>query len=84
VPVILLHVAQLLTSGFLVVGLWTPIAGAVQTLLGGAAIYASGLENSYVMISILGLSLAMLGPGAWSIDSHLYGRRRIQLDDFDD
>lgn len=26
------------------------------------------------------LALSLLGPGAWSIDAHLYGRRVIRLD----
>jgi hypothetical protein len=29
---------------------------------------------------LIGLSLVMLGPGSWSIDARLYGRKRIYLD----
>jgi hypothetical protein len=28
---------------------------------------------------MIGLSLAMLGPGAWSIDARLFGRKRIDV-----
>jgi len=27
----------------------------------------------------LGAALAMLGPGAWSVDARLFGRKRIQI-----
>jgi hypothetical protein len=27
----------------------------------------------------LGVTLAMLGPGAWSVDARLFGRKRIQI-----
>jgi hypothetical protein len=30
-----------------------------------------------VVFAAAGLSLAMLGPGAWSFDARLYGRKRI-------
>jgi putative oxidoreductase len=27
----------------------------------------------------LGAALAMLGPGAWSVDARLFGRKRIRI-----
>jgi putative oxidoreductase len=30
-----------------------------------------------VALAILGLTLAMIGPGAWSADARLFGRRHI-------
>jgi len=33
-----------------------------------------------IMLATIGASLALLGPGAWSIDARLYGRRRIDID----
>jgi hypothetical protein len=29
--------------------------------------------------ALIGMSLVMLGPGSWSIDARLYGRKRIDL-----
>jgi putative oxidoreductase len=29
--------------------------------------------------ALLGAVLAMVGPGAWSIDARLYGRKRIEI-----
>jgi uncharacterized membrane protein YphA (DoxX/SURF4 family) len=33
----------------------------------------------YLAAALMGLGLALLGPGAWSIDARLYGRKRIHL-----
>jgi putative oxidoreductase len=31
----------------------------------------------YVLLGTLGAALAMLGPGAWSVDARLFGWKRI-------
>lgn len=31
-------------------------------------------------LAILAVSVAMLGPGAWSIDARLFGRKRFNFD----
>jgi uncharacterized membrane protein YphA (DoxX/SURF4 family) len=38
-----------------------------------------GRYESHILLAILGISLAMLGPGAWSIDSLVFGRKRITV-----
>jgi hypothetical protein len=32
-----------------------------------------------IMLAALGAALAMVGPGAWSIDARLFGRKRIDM-----
>jgi putative oxidoreductase len=60
------------------IGLWTPLAAVA-----GAAIqiivpaFGHQFNLSLVVFAAAGLSLAMLGPGAWSFDARLYGRKRI-------
>jgi putative oxidoreductase len=60
------------------IGLWTPLAAVA-----GAAIqiiviaFGHEFKWSLVVFAAVGLSLAMLGPGAWSFDARLYGRKRI-------
>ena len=60
------------------IGLWTPLAAVA-----GAAIqiivitFGHQYNLSLVVFAALGLSQAMLGPGAWSFDARLYGRKRI-------
>jgi putative oxidoreductase len=72
--------AQLVAAGvgsLILIGLATPLAAAV----GAVAIFCidAPLENR-IALATTGASLALLGPGAWSIDARLYGRRRIDLD----
>jgi uncharacterized membrane protein YphA (DoxX/SURF4 family) len=61
-------------------GLWTPImasVAAVTELL--LAFSQAGVNATHVLLAILSISLALLGPGAWSVDAHLFGRKRIDI-----
>jgi uncharacterized membrane protein YphA (DoxX/SURF4 family) len=69
---------------FILVGLWTPVAGAVVTLVQlwiAFARHSSQLDDLWisVMQAVLGAALAMIGPGVWSIDAWLFGRKRIDF-----
>jgi uncharacterized membrane protein YphA (DoxX/SURF4 family) len=59
-------------------GLWTPVVG---TLAGVLEVWIGftqpGTHPFAIFLAGLGLSLAMIGPGAWSIDARLYGRKQI-------
>ena len=61
-------------------GLWTPIAGGV---LAGLAVWTAFSRTdepwALILLASVGLALAMLGPGAWSIEALLFGRRRLTL-----
>jgi uncharacterized membrane protein YphA (DoxX/SURF4 family) len=35
--------------------------------------------NLHLLLAALGVSLVMLGPGAWSVDARLFGRKRIDI-----
>jgi putative oxidoreductase len=60
------------------IGLWTPFAALVATAIQIATIsVARRIDPSLAVAAALGLSLAMLGPGAWSLDARLFGRKRI-------
>jgi len=62
----------------LLLGLYTPVAGVVAAIA-AAWIAFSHPGNLWSTIGLmsLGLSLAMIGPGAWSIDARLFGRKQI-------
>jgi hypothetical protein len=65
-------------AALLVAGLWTPFAGiAVAAVHLDNVSGARQLDCAPVVIAALGLALAMLGPGAWSLDARLFGRKRI-------
>jgi uncharacterized membrane protein YphA (DoxX/SURF4 family) len=34
----------------------------------------------HIFLAVLSVSVAMLGPGAWSIDARLFGRMRFDFD----
>jgi hypothetical protein len=34
-----------------------------------------------IILATLSATLAMIGPGAWSIDAWLYGRKHIEMTD---
>jgi putative oxidoreductase len=68
----------------LLIGLWTPVAGAlaaiVKVWIAFLQIY-SGSGDPWIgfLQAILGAVLAMVGPGAWSVDARLFGRKRIDM-----
>ena len=81
-PSIQLMVLSVLAVGaglFLLAGLWTPVAG---TLVAVIEVWNFFLlpENLwiYILLGTIGASLAMVGPGAWSIDARLFGRKHIE------
>jgi putative oxidoreductase len=64
----------------LLAGLWTPVAGALQAIIDVWIFFSRGDgTNLHVLLAALGVSLVMLGPGAWSLDARLFGRRRIDV-----
>ena len=66
----------------ILVGLWTPVIG---TLVGLSEMWILLMHpNSTgiaVILAILGFTLAMIGPGAWSVDARLFGRKHIETPD---
>jgi putative oxidoreductase len=67
-------------GSLLLAGLWTPVAGALQAIIGVWIVFShGGHADLNLLLAVLGLSLAMLGPGAWSIDAILFGRKRIDV-----
>jgi len=76
-----LRVAAVLISAALSVGYLTPIAAAAAVLY--EVMLWSGLPDGdsikAIIVSLDSLALALLGPGAYSLDGHLFGRRVIVL-----
>lgn len=71
---------------FLLAGLWTPIIGTILAL--DEVGIALSLRLSHwgedivipVFLAVLSVCVAMLGPGSWSVDARLFGRKRFDID----
>ena len=66
----------------LLIGLWTPIAGTAVALAQLVLLFSKPFSKQiypfvHFFVPVLGAGLAMLGPGAWSIDARLFGRKRL-------
>jgi uncharacterized membrane protein YphA (DoxX/SURF4 family) len=64
----------------LAVGLWTPYAALLLVADALWQAYASGLFR-WPLLAAIGVAVALLGPGAWSIDARRFGWRRVDLRD---
>jgi len=63
----------------LAAGLWTPVVGTLVAIIEVSIIFShAGHLWPAVVLAALGASLAMIGPGAWSVDARLFGRKHIQ------
>ena len=74
------HVVAAGAGALLLLGLWTPFAGVVAAIhqLWNAS-SAVGDLRSAVLSAAVGSALAMLGPGFYSIDGLLFGRKRLDI-----
>lgn len=69
---------------FLAAGLWTPVIGAsiaMDELWIAHSAYSSQRDGVWIhiLLAVIAAGLAMLGPGAWSIDARLFGRKRFDM-----
>ena len=66
----------------LLVGFFTPIAGALGAAFElWAAFSHQGELWTCGLAAAIAAGLALLGPGAWSLDALAYGRKRISIQD---
>ena len=77
---------EVLVGAALLIGFLTPIAGALASLgnlaIGMSWFLTSG-ENAYdkkvaaLYLVVISIAITVLGPGAFSLDARLFGRREI-------
>ena len=61
----------------LLVGLWTPVAGTILAILASlSAVIHPADPWTCIFLGTLGAALALVGPGAWSVDAYLFGWKR--------
>jgi uncharacterized membrane protein YphA (DoxX/SURF4 family) len=65
----------------LLAGLWTPVAGTLVAAEALWNLFSYGHPWRWVLLATLGAALALIGPGAWSIDARRFGWRRLEIRD---
>lgn len=64
----------------LLLGFWTPIVGIAVTVLElYFAISGTVYWRNALLLGVVGIALAVLGPGFRSVDARLYGRKRVDI-----
>ena len=67
-------------AALLLVGFWTPIAsGLIAVTELGLAWWSPEAPWPLLHIVALCAALALLGPGGYSVDARLFGRKQIQI-----
>jgi putative oxidoreductase len=84
VTTVVLETIGIAAGVILLIGLWTPVAGALAAIVKvwiALSRYFSHSGDPWMALTqaVLSAVLAMVGPGAWSIDARLFGRRRIDM-----
>ena len=65
-------------GALIIAGLWMPVTGIIVSAdQGWIALSRPNDTLMPLVLAVLGLSLAMIGPGAWSIDARLFGRKQV-------
>jgi hypothetical protein len=74
------HVIAAGLSLFVLFGLWTSVAGAVVAII---ELFIAFSHNQDPWLSVLlasvGVALALLGPGDFSLDARRFGWKRIEI-----
>jgi putative oxidoreductase len=83
-PTAVLQIIGIGAGILLLIGLWTPVAGTLAAIVKMTIALSRFLSHSgdpwiAIIQAVLGAVLAMVGPGAWSIDARLFGRKRIDM-----
>ena len=73
------HPLELCAAVLLLGGAWTTAAAA---LIAGFEVWRTALQSGErlsALLAAVALALALIGPGAWSIDARFRGWRRIDI-----
>jgi putative oxidoreductase len=80
VPTTAPHVIAAAIGLLLLFGSWTAVAGVMVAIIESVlALSHNGDPWVSVLLASLGVSLALLGPGTWSLDARRFGWKRIEI-----
>jgi putative oxidoreductase len=78
-PPMLLEIMVACAAIMLLIGLFTPVVGTLLAIIElWLAIARIGDPWISVILATFGGTAAMIGPGAWSIDARLFGRKHLE------
>ncbi len=73
------HLIAAIAGILLLLGLWTPVAGITIAIVGVWVFFACSAHSlTAIIVAVLGATVAMIGPGMWSVDARLYGRKHLE------
>jgi uncharacterized membrane protein YphA (DoxX/SURF4 family) len=79
-PSLLIALFHLALGVLIIIGLWTPVAGALLTLTAVADAYMyPAMRWVWALTGAVTAALTFLGPGRWSVDCRLYGWRSVKI-----
>ncbi|MFZ1429028.1 MAG: hypothetical protein WAS21_19915 [Geminicoccaceae bacterium] len=69
-----------LTNICVVVGFFVPYAAITAAIMLIFRMFETHLlQTSLILLTLINVSLFLIGPGAWSIDAVIFGRKRIDI-----
>lgn len=80
VPTTAPHVIAAGIGLLLLFGSWTAVAGVLVAIIEAVIAFShNGDPWVSVLLASLGVALALLGPGTWSVDAIRFGWKRIEI-----
>ena len=74
------HVIAAGAGLLLLLGLWTPVVGVILAISEILIAFSQGHDPwASVLLGSLGVAVALLGPGTWSLDARRSGWKRIEI-----
>jgi hypothetical protein len=74
------HVIAAVIGLLLLFGSWTALAGVMVAIIESVIAFSHNADPWVsVLLASLGVALALLGPGTWSLDARRFGWKRIEI-----